>query len=105
VNTSSRRSEFSIIAQSLILLIALSFVIWIPLRAAVILQHPEATAWATSGKAIDTSKLEEYEKAKERAFLLSVGIALVISQSAIWLVILTRKDDETPPPGPRNASG
>jgi hypothetical protein len=91
----SIRNELNVLKRSLILLFGVAIAVWVPLKVAVCLQNLEAAKFKISGGRINTSKLEKYENANERILYLATGIALVISQSAVWMVAMSRKKDET----------
>jgi hypothetical protein len=87
------RNELLVVARSLLFMVVLFIVIWIPLKVAVAVTHYEAATWKTSGRAIETSKLKEFDQANRRILEASAGIALVLSQSAMWLVAVTKKGE------------
>ena len=88
------RNELNVLKRSLVLMFGLTIALWIPLKIVVSLQNLEAAKFKMSGGTINTSKLERYEKANERIVYFSTGIAFLLSQSAMWLVAISKKEDE-----------
>ena len=82
------------LTHSLILMLAVFIVLWFPLYMCTLTLHPEAAKYRMHGGSIKTSKLERYDQAKETIIYVSVTLSLVLSQSAIWMVVVSKQKSE-----------
>lgn len=88
-------TELRVVIKSLVFMIGLSVVLWIPLSVVVALQHLEAVSFRMFGGAIDTSLLEDYDQAKASVFYIALGCAFALSQSAMWLVAVSKGSSDS----------
>ena len=85
------RDEIYVVVKSLILLLGIFLVVWIPFRLAVSINYSGLIRARAQGSHVAESLVKKYEQSLDNAFLIPFGTALLLSQSAIWIVALSKK--------------
>jgi len=78
------RNELRVLVKSVVSFVILFISVLVFLRIAVAGQHFDTWNRLHFGGTINSSKLDDYNQAKEIIFYCSIGIALIMSQSAMW---------------------